>query len=352
MKELVLINFVMDARNSLLSHQYEVALKFANIFEKVTVISGNNAGGELPSNVSIQNLNWDAGRNTRNTFKLLRVAIPILIKKRGDAVVFCHMTDVQSAILGPITWALHIRHYLWYAHKHPSKFLLIASKFVDGVVTSTEGSCPIKGKKVFCIGQGINLENFTALFEKQEFSIRNLVHVGRFDASKNISMLMDVARDLRGTHPDLTFTQIGSPSTPVAEGYFQNTILKFSEDLDEGWLQIKGSIKRIELPNELRKFDLFLHAYSGSLDKTLIEATLSGLPVVTVNEEFLNEFGRWNNVGDFSLKSEILFINSLAIEELNKELGRRYQLAKKRHSLDGWIASLSSIFLSEMKGKR
>jgi glycosyltransferase involved in cell wall biosynthesis len=262
------------------------------------------------------------------------------------------MTDVQSAILGPITRALKVKHYLWYAHKYPSKFLLVASKFVDGIVTSTEGSCPINSENVFRIGQGINLDNFQATIEKQEFRIQNLVHVGRFDSSKNISLLMGVARDLRASHPDLTFTQIGSPSTPVAEEYFQKTKLMFKADLDEGWLQVRGSIKRIDLPSELGNFDVFLHAYAGSLDKTLIEATLSGLPVVTINEEYLKEFGRWNKVGDFSLKSEILFLDSITLEELNMELTRRFQIAQKRHSLDGWIGSLGSIFLSEMKGRR
>jgi hypothetical protein len=126
----------------------------------------------------------------------------------------------------------------------------------------------------------------------------------------------------------------------------------FKADLDEGWLQVRGSIKRIDLPSELGNFDVFLHAYAGSLDKTLIEATLSGLPVVTINEEYLKEFGRWNKVGDFSLRSEILFLDSITLEELNVELSRRFQIAQKRHSLDGWIGSLGSIFLSEMKGRR
>jgi hypothetical protein len=70
------------------------------------------------------------------------------------------MTSVQSAFISPITRIIRLRHYLWFAHTSNGIFLKVSRLLSNGIITSTPGSCPLKGNKVYPIGQSINSKNF------------------------------------------------------------------------------------------------------------------------------------------------------------------------------------------------
>ena len=87
-------------------------------------------------------------------------------------IIFSHMTEVQSGIIAPISKLLGIRHLLWYAHKSKSKYLVWNNIFVDEILTSTSGSCPIKSHKIKPIGQGID-QNLFPHKNINDFSLYN-----------------------------------------------------------------------------------------------------------------------------------------------------------------------------------
>ena len=66
--------------------------------------------------------------------------------------------------------------------------------------------------------------------------------------------------------------------------------------------------------------------------------------VVTWNQEFCNEFGTWSGAKPLNslafIKDEIYFLNSMDENEIQTEIWRRYQLAVKNHTFDGWIFRL------------
>lgn len=336
---LLVINYSMNIDDPLLSHQYDTVICLAQKFRKVTVITGSPQLTECPQNVTVYTTNWRKGEDFKNVFKFLWRAIPILLIGNVNSV-FSHMTERHSALISPITSVLRIRHVLWYAHAHLSIYLWLASKFVDVVVTSTSGSCPLKTRKVICIGQAISPLKFE-FFESRDYSkLDSMVHIGRLDKSKQIDLLLQVIMDLRDEFPILNLDLIGDASRDSDEW-----IKKFKSPDFSSWLKFKGSIPRQEVAKLLNSYDVFLHAYMGSIDKVLIEATLSGVPVVTSNPEYLNIFGSWEKPKFSSHMEEYRHLRRLSTEKLKSEVLRRKEIAVRDHSLEAWIDKLCSILV-------
>jgi hypothetical protein len=113
-----------------------------------------------------------------------------------------------------------------------------------------------------------------------------------------------------------------------------------------------GPIQRKNIPLAVEEFDVFLNLFSGSLDKTLIEATFMGKPVVTWNQEYCRDFGTWSGAPvakslDF-ISREILALQSVKSSDLRAELERRLNLGLEMHSFDGWIYRLASALREEL----
>jgi hypothetical protein len=169
----------MDRNDPLLSHQYEAVFELSKNFETLTVITGKV--GLIDSNLTFRiiNTNWMPGKRLRNIYNFYLRALPIIVRGNFDSVFF-HMTDLQCALLSPLISLRGKRQYLWYAHTYKSKFLIFSSQFVNRVVTSTLGSCPLSGPKVVAIGQAINENQFRPL-PGDKLDTSKLIHVGRFD---------------------------------------------------------------------------------------------------------------------------------------------------------------------------
>jgi glycosyltransferase involved in cell wall biosynthesis len=264
------------------------------------------------------------------------------------------MTEVHSFLISFLTFARKIPHYLWYAHASKSLYLVVCHRLLSSIITSTSGSCPINDRKVIAIGQGVNEQTFHSshvgakIVDFPSNHKLRVVHVGRIDPSKNINLLIDLA--LRSNNSDYIhdLVLVGSPTINHHEFYSQ-LLAKHSDLVMAKRLRFAGNVKRQDLPEYLIEFDFFFHAFDGSLDKTLIEATMAGLAVVTSNLEYRKEFGTWSEIkeGPFiDLKRELDSFIKLASNENSRvlaELRRRGRIASEKHSLDQWITRIVAI---------
>jgi hypothetical protein len=338
--ELILINFVLDSMHPLLAHQADVVSALAPKFNRVTVITGKVGKFEQPSNVDVIDLDWVEGKSFRNVYRLFKSFLSVLRPK--ESVVFSHMTDVQAAVLSPITRITRTPHYLWYAHKQLSPFLRFASFFIDGVFTSTSGSCPLSGRKVLVIGQGVDSSLFKAE-TKVTGALDSCIHIGRADPSKNLRELFEFTADERSKNPKFKFTQVGSPSTAEARLNLEMLSKEFLDSILSGAIRLLPSTTRVHVPNLLANTDFFIHAYKGSLDKSLIESTLARVPVLTLNEEYCRIFGTWSDEKMPSLHHEYKALKNRSGESLQAEIERRFKLADESHSFVGWIDKILKI---------
>lgn len=339
----MIFNYRMDLNDPIFSHQVQVVNYMSSKFDEVTVITSKSGNYEALPNVKVINLNWDSNGKFRNVCNLLKNFTPLL---RGRFVLFSHMTEVHSALVAPLTRLFRIKHYLWYAHKTSSLYIRWCNIWVDAIITSTSGSCPITSPKVIVIGQAIDPVQFT-FCPPVSFENFNAIHFGRFDPSKNLELICEVCKKLASRDLNIRFTQFGVPSNHKAEKSATKLKLKYSADISSGLLSFRPSIVRSEIPLVLTQFNLFVHAFDGSLDKSLIEATMVGIPVATINTEYLEIFGSWNQQEEVDLESEIVSIARLSLQQLHVELSRRRNIAEDKHSLGKWLSNLNSILIRD-----
>jgi glycosyltransferase involved in cell wall biosynthesis len=165
-----------------------------------------------------------------------------------------------------------------------------------------------------------------------------LIHVGRFDPSKNAEMILSAASEARAIFPNLELTFVGSPSTVKYDSYHSNFLEMIRAEPEYSWVNLVNSVPREKLPSYFAEKDIFIHAFEGSLDKTLIEATLTGLPVVTINREYILQFGCWGegHASELTLLSELIALLRMDPAEVERALTARRNFALAQHSVEHW----------------
>jgi glycosyltransferase involved in cell wall biosynthesis len=341
---LLVINYVMDQNDRLLSHQVEIVEEIAKQMDKIQVLTGRV--GKVPSigNVTIKSYSWVQGKNLKNIFRLL-FSFFQQVRHSKVSVVFSHMTLSQSIIILPLTKLFRIRHFVWYAHKSKNRLLNITYRMFDGILTSTLDSCPVESDRVFPIGQTINSKNFPINL-KIEYPVSKLLHIGRFDPIKKIEDIIFSVEKLRRSYPNLTLDIVGSASSENNLKYEISVKTMANKFVNEGWLKFYPSVTRESIPSLLSNHDCFVHACDAAIDKVILEATISKVPVVTTNVEYLKEFGSWGEyrVGSASsLDFELDYLLRTSEDKLIEEVQMRYLRTMERHELKGWVERLIEI---------
>ena len=337
---LLILNYTLDESHPALSHQLELVKALSLQFEKIVVLSGSVKWASDSDDIVVVSTNWVPGRNIRNILNFYWKFLRILSAEPFIAV-FSHMTLIQSFLAAPILRLCRVPHFLWYAHRQNSVILRIVSAVATGIITSTYGSCPIKNRKVHYVGQSVNEEKFTRNSTPSP-GLTKLIHIGRADPSKNLQTIIDSVQAVRIRYPNLQLTLVGSPSTESNARILEELKVKWGEGVSQGWLIFLEAVSREKIPDLLSQNDVFVHAFVGSLDKALIEATMASLPVATLNEEYHKDFGIWGSE-PVGIISELDSILSLEFKDLEQELLERRSLAIHRHSLNYWVNSVSFI---------
>jgi len=339
----------MSSKNIVFSHQREVVLSLSQFFETVEVFTVEPGSEYLPENVKVFLLPWRVKSPLRNLLTVFKVLYPVLIRNR-TSVLFTHMTDAHAAILAPLTWLLRMRHILWYAHAANSKFLVWSSLFVSNIVSSTNGSCNLilYKTKIHYINQGISNKSFPYKFRSNE-RLRKVLYYGRLDPSKNIHLFPSLLLELNRSGDIYTLDIFGRPANLESEKYFLNVRSSDQIKIQGSSINFHDSIERALVSNVAENYDIFLNLFRGSLDKTLVEATFMGMPVVTWNLEYCSQFGTWSNLPvsqtiDFVIK-EFEALDSMQNTALQEEITRRLNLAMQSHSFEGWIDRLVRVLM-------
>ena len=340
----------MDSKHQVFSHQVDLVNKLAKRFDHVTVLTGSLGVFQVAENVNVICYRWVEGKRFSSLIRFLFTFVRS-IKSQKYSVLFSHMTSVQSAFIAPITKLIGLRHFLWYAHTSNNIYLKIARALTDGIITSTPGSCPLDGRKIYPIGQSIDKSVFSKK-AKVSWPITKIVHIGRFDPSKDIEVIINTVEKVRHSNPALTLEIIGSSSSNKFEEYEREVKNRFVNKPEYSWVKFTPHISRAELPEILKSKEAFIHAFQGSLDKTLVEATFTGLPVVTINNEYLKIFGFWelkNQPGSYFLEKELTKLLTLSEVDLQAEVERRYEIAVRNHEISGWVDRLVSVLSGQAK---
>ena len=341
------MNYSMSSNSLVFSHQREVVYALSQFFETVEVFTTELGSAPLPRNIKVTHVPWKTNSPLRNTVTVLKLLYPALIRNR-TSVLLTHMTDIHAAILAPLTWLLKMQHILWYAHAKNSKYLIWSSFFISKIVSSTPGSCNlgINKRKVIYINQGIDSKSFP-YYARSLTRLRKILYYGRLDPSKHIHLFLELIFELNRSSNLYSIDVFGRPTNLESEKYFFDVASSHVAKNQKGSIAFHDPIARASIPEIARSYDIFLNLFGGSLDKTLIEATFMGMPVITWNREYCAQFGTWsgssvNETLDFIIK-EFEYINSIKEIGLNKEINRRLDLALRNHSFENWISRLVRV---------
>jgi glycosyltransferase involved in cell wall biosynthesis len=342
-KRILLFNFVLDDNYPVLAHQTDVVRILARHFSEVVVISGRIGGAKLPPNVTAFSTDWQSRRFFHNIFFFLRALCRVKVWRNFE-IVFFHMVVYQLILSLPFLFFSKAKKILWYAHKQDSFALRLACSQIDTLISSTQGSFPFKSPKLKVIGQMVDSQKFR-MFEGRDYSkLCNFVHIGRLDSSKQVDKIIDSLASYKQLFPRMEFTSYGEPSNAREQNWSLSVLDKYASNPEFDWVRFLPSIPKREVPTYLSSADVFIHAFQGSLDKTLIEATLSGIPVVTTNKEYVSFFGSWTGVSDPNLFDEIQALMDLDSYAIEARSFRNREIAKKHHSIQSWERRILPIF--------
>ena len=289
---ILIYNYSMDSDNSVFSHQLQIANLIHKQFPSTAIITSESQ----PSNSELQNfpffisLGWKPSQHIRNFFRLFRAFFKSEQCFSPD-IVFFHMTNLHSCLLGPMYKLLRRKQILWYAHRSNPLSLRISSLFMDKLITSTPDSFP-NGYSALPIGQAIDTALFHFHDQLSRLSEIRLIHIGRLDPSKRIAELIEFAEMNRQRFNIEHITFVGTFSSKHHD-YLESIMIQHKESIDSRFVRFAGPQNKESLPSILKQHNLFLHLFDGSLDKALLEAVCFGIPTISINSSYLSVLVIW-----------------------------------------------------------
>lgn len=313
---LFLFNLELDLESEVLAVAHDWVEEFATIASKVYVFSTHVGSTFLPENVKVVEIG--GGDSLSRVIGILRLfqQIPLIYELRRNLVVFHHMSPRTALILGPLFRFLRIPQGLWYSHSHKSLELVISSRIVNKLFSSTEEAIPLKSRKSKYVGHGIPIKKFIKWRESNGQRSMQMVSVGRLAPIKRYELGISLASKLSGSKNSFMIIGPGHKDSeyPVALG-------KLGAELGVDLLFL-GPINYLEIPDLLADTRYFFSGTPKSVDKAVIEAALSGAFVLSENENAMHFGGMhslinsWGRENDLSLEDIVAIIEGFTPGEL------------------------------------
>jgi glycosyltransferase involved in cell wall biosynthesis len=343
--KLLVFNYSMNRNSQVFSHQKKIVEELSGYFSHIDVVTAESFNDSTVGNVKVFSTHWRLGHKFSNLLSFYRVALPLLFQYRGG-VVFSHMTEVQSFLAALICKALRIKHYLWYAHKSSSFYLTFSYPFLEAIITSTSGSCPIRGKKVIPIGQSVDRNLGSRIDRAPLIPPKSWYHVGRTDPSKNIEIIATALLPFYELDNSISLHLYGTSSSRTTAKYFETLKKTLTSTTFSNWVHFHGPVRHSELARISMQHDGFIHAFWGSLDKALVEAIMLKRIVISSNPEYLIEFihregKKETAIAELTRQLRLLYASENHV--IRTEIARKYKIAATNHSLQNWSNRLVAI---------
>lgn len=284
----------VDTHDPILGFFHRWIEEFAKHCEQVTVIAQRTGTYALPPNVTVISLGKEQGvSKPQQALRFLKLIWDL----RGSYdSVFVHMSP-EYVLAGGVLWQLLGRHVaLWYTHKDVSSRLRAAVVLADTIVTASKESFRLPTPKVRVMGHGIDTDVFKPGMPTEAGEVRILT-VGRISATKRLREMLSVLDVLHRRGERFSFTIVGKPMTAAELVYAKELEREIATRPFASAIHIIEGVDHAKLPDILARSDIFLNfSTTGSLDKAVLEAMATSLPVITSNEAFkpiLERHGLW-----------------------------------------------------------
>lgn len=334
--KLLIVTQAVDKQDPVLGFFHEWLWEFAKHTEHLTVFALRVGEYDLPEHVTVVPLRVGAKSRLKTILRFLR---ELYDRRASYDKVFVHMNPEYVLLGGPL-WKLFGKSVvLWYTHKHVGLRLRLAELFVDHILTASKESLRLPSTKVLVMGHGIAMPERVVTRTKD--NVLHIVTVGRIAPAKRIRELVRALSVLYVRDIPFTCSIIGAPATATDEVYAQEIEKELAQEPYRNQVQFVGAIRHEYLPAHLASADVFVNlSLTGSLDKAVLEALSSGVPVVTSNEAF-----------ESLLRPNGLFIDSVDQEVVADAIVRAQsvsmdvlsQSVRATHSLSALIPAILKV---------
>lgn len=337
----------LDRADPVLGFFHRWLEELAKDTERLTVVCLRKGHYDLPENVTVLSLG-QAPRLVR-AWRLVRESITH--RHQYDAVLV-HMNPEYLLVAGMLWRLMGKRVGLWYEHKNVTSRLRIAVWFVDVVFSASKEGFRLHTKKLQVVGHGIDTTRVVPP-RTPSHGVARLITVGRIAPIKHIETIIDAWLILKKRSVSSTLAVYGAPATPSDRTYqerLRSSLTASGEDPNE---VLKGAVPHADLPKRRAHADYLLHASeTGSLDKSVLDAILSGVIPISASSAYKELFKGYEHllfypVGEATALAERVVVLEALSEEEREAL--RITLRERvvdKHSLERLIPRILSI-LSE-----
>jgi glycosyltransferase involved in cell wall biosynthesis len=290
---LLLFNLKTDADDDVLGFTTDWINALARRCERISVITMAAGRLAVAGNVEVHSVGkergWSEPRRAAEFYRLLAAAL------RGGRIdaCFAHMMPLFAVMAWPLLAPRRIRTVLWYAHGHVPPMLRIATRLVDRVVSSSASGFRLQTPKLRIVGQGIDTERFRPANEPRRDGSLVLLTVGRIAPVKHLEATLEAIALLPERLADGRVVRarfVGNPATGRDLAYQRRVEERAAKLGLAARVEFLPARPFAEIDRIYREADVFVNSsQTGSLDKAVLEAMASGLPVVTTNPAFAEE---------------------------------------------------------------
>jgi hypothetical protein len=323
------------------AHDWVVAL--SKNFEFVRVYSTHVGKVELPTNVHLTELGGGGLLGKVKNLLGLAMALASIFRERKESSVFHHMSSRTLAILGFPIRCLSVPQAIWYSHSYADYSLRIGRIFADYIFTSTPNSIPLRSKKIIYVGHGISVPN-TDLRMLNDIDREGIVSLGRVARIKKLeSLILAVGEfNLSANHPK-AITLIG----PISDLEYKQELIYLAANQSVS-ISFLGPVK---YTNVLKTLSSFSYIYSGtpnSVDKALLEGSLAGCLVLSINHDAQLLSGMTEIVSmssksqQSSIVEQLRFLESLPPEKRDLMRRKLSEACERNNNLNQTTAKIAA----------
>lgn len=286
---LILFNLRTDADDGVLGFTTDWINALADRCESIDVVSTEVGSLRVRPNVTVNGIGRDRGAGKLGQLFNLYVATWKILRTRRIDGCFAHMNFLFPLLTSPLLKLYRLPIVIWYAHGSVPLLLKPATFIADRMVASSPSGFQLRTSKLRVIGQGIDVDRF-APAPKTPRTGFHVLTLGRISRIKRIEVVIDAIARLRRLAPELDIycDLVGDPLDEDGRIYQGELAARIATAGLADRVRLLPGVPFHRAHETVAQADLFVNSGdTDSVDKTVLEALSSGVPVITSNAAFL-----------------------------------------------------------------
>lgn len=340
-RRLVFVTQILAPEHPNLGYVVTLLRCLSGIWPDLRVIARAGDAHALTKSHSII-LDWAGSRAHRA--RELAAAIESAVSGGHRPIVLAHQCPAFALTAWPVVKRRSLSLAMFYAHGGRSPQFRIAARLVDLLLTSTAEGCPGQ-THARVIGQGIAGQ----WYRDDGIGVRprelRVVTVGRVSPVKNLHLILDGMARASACSSLMRLEVVGSPGVDADRAYLEELRHQAQALRERVHVSFLGGHAPWDVARIIRgAFAAINLSDTRSLDKAILEAAASGIPVVTSNlaaRRMIEERGLgWLSI-DPSPAAVQVALERLVRERAFKSAAIAWREIAEEHRLDRFVERLS-----------